>query len=286
MSLPLDINKLLAGPEGQYLERKSLFEGAPGKKKARKRAEVRDDVAEVVASFANADGGVLILGVEDDGTVTGHNYPNDTLHHLLNVPVQRLSPPQLPGFRVDHPHGELLAFDVQMAAEPVMVQGNGYPVRVVDSVQRMPADKIAAWKQAGLAESWEARPSQLSLDDLDVALLQTAMESANLSITEPPAYLLRRRLADMRQGQLVLRRAAELLFSREPYMIDHPNAGVKIFRVVGTERRTGATHNVEELARQEGVLSAGTRPGAGSHTWRSKQCSAARCNGIGCAGSQ
>jgi ATP-dependent DNA helicase RecG len=197
----------------------------------------------------------LILGVEDDGTVTGHKYPSDTLHHLLNVPVQRLSPPQLPGFRVNHLHGELLVFDVQMAAEPVMVQGNGYPVRVVDSVQRMPADKIAAWKQAGLAESWEARPSQLSLDDLNVALLQTAMESANLSITEPPAYLLRRRLADMRQGQLVLRRAAELLFSREPYMIDHPNTGVRLFRVVGTERRTGAAHNVEELARQEGVLS-------------------------------
>jgi ATP-dependent DNA helicase RecG len=57
MSLPLDIKKLLAAPEGQYLEKKSLFEGLPGHKKARQRSEVRDDVAEVVASFANADGG-------------------------------------------------------------------------------------------------------------------------------------------------------------------------------------------------------------------------------------
>jgi ATP-dependent DNA helicase RecG len=35
---------------------------------------------------------------------------------------------------------------------------------------------------------------------------------------------------------------------------DHPNAGVRIFRVIGTERRTGVEHNVEELPRIEGNL--------------------------------
>jgi hypothetical protein len=34
MSLLWELAKLLAGPEGQYLERKSLFDGPPGKKKA------------------------------------------------------------------------------------------------------------------------------------------------------------------------------------------------------------------------------------------------------------
>jgi len=36
---------------------------------------VRDQVAEHGAAFANAEGGVLILGLEDDGTVTGHDLP-------------------------------------------------------------------------------------------------------------------------------------------------------------------------------------------------------------------
>ena len=50
----------------------------------------------------------------------------------------------------------------------------------------------------------------------------------------------------------MLRQAAELLFAR--LGPDHPNAGVRVFRVVGTERRLGATHNVEERPRIEGTL--------------------------------
>ncbi len=50
-----------------------MFEGPPGAKRPRKRGKVREQVAEYVAAYANADGGVLVLGIEDDGTVTGHS---------------------------------------------------------------------------------------------------------------------------------------------------------------------------------------------------------------------
>ena len=69
-SLP-DIAALLRQDEGQYFERKSLWAGAPGHKRPRERRQVRDQIAEQVAAFANADGGTLLLGVEDNGTVRG-----------------------------------------------------------------------------------------------------------------------------------------------------------------------------------------------------------------------
>jgi len=50
----------------------------------------------------------------------------------------------------------------------------------------------------------------------------------------------------------VLRQAAELLFAKNGP--DHPNAGFRLFRVVGTERKVGAEHNVEERPRFEGNL--------------------------------
>lgn len=59
--------------EGQHFERKSLFEGEPGSKAPRDRKKVREHIAECVAAFANAEGGVAIFGIEDDGTVTGHS---------------------------------------------------------------------------------------------------------------------------------------------------------------------------------------------------------------------
>jgi ATP-dependent DNA helicase RecG len=52
------LTELLSAPEGQTLERKSG------------RIHPRD-LATTFIAFANADGGRLLVGVEDDGTVTG-----------------------------------------------------------------------------------------------------------------------------------------------------------------------------------------------------------------------
>jgi ATP-dependent DNA helicase RecG len=254
MSGGLDLARIAKGPEGLYLERKSLFEGPPGKKKPRDRAMVRADIAEVVAAFANSEGGVLILGVEDDGTVTGHRYPDEAIDDMLLVPERRLQPPGKSG-RVELLDGmPVLVFDVAVSATAVMVSGNGYPVRVGDNCVKMPADNINAWKQVGLVESWESRPSRLTLADLDATLLEKAVAGARDRTDDVGAYLVRRKLADDRAGQLVLRRAAELLFARKAESIDHDNACVRIFRVMGTERKPGALHNVEDLPRIEGNL--------------------------------
>ena len=84
---------LIAEDEGQYHDRKSLLEGPPGQKRPRDRKVVRDQIAEYVASFANAEGGVLICGVENDGTITGHRYPSDQVDTMLQVPATRNPPP-------------------------------------------------------------------------------------------------------------------------------------------------------------------------------------------------
>lgn len=88
------LRELIAADEGQYHDRKSLFEGPPGHKRPRDRRQVRDQIAEQVAGFANADGGIVIFGVEDEGTITGHAYPTDVINQMLAVPQTRLVPPQ------------------------------------------------------------------------------------------------------------------------------------------------------------------------------------------------
>ena len=85
-----------------------------------------------------------------------------------------------------------------------------------------------------------------------IELLELARRNAGLSALTDEEYLLKRKLADRRGHNLVLRNAAELLFARNGP--EHPNAGVRLFRVIGTERRTGAEYNVEERPRSEGNL--------------------------------
>ena len=57
--------------ESQFREFKSAYEGMPGQKQKRPTKAICRDIGEALVAFANADGGELIIGVEDDGTLTG-----------------------------------------------------------------------------------------------------------------------------------------------------------------------------------------------------------------------
>ena len=103
-----DVRPFLEQKEGQHFERKSMRHGAAGRKRSRNRQAMREEVAQYVAAFANADGGVLLLGIEDDGTVSGHDLPAEALAALLGAPAARLDPPQPDGFVVMHADREVI----------------------------------------------------------------------------------------------------------------------------------------------------------------------------------
>ncbi|GIV55099.1 MAG: hypothetical protein KatS3mg039_1617 [Candidatus Kapaibacterium sp.] len=62
---------LAHGPEGQFLERKSCYERRSGAPQPRPIKDVVRDIAETLAAMANAEGGTLALGIENDGAVSG-----------------------------------------------------------------------------------------------------------------------------------------------------------------------------------------------------------------------
>ena len=248
------LRALIANDEGQYHDLKSLFEGPAVQKRPRDRRDVRDQIAEQVAGFANADGGVAVFGCEDDGAITGHAYPRDVVEQMLAVPSVRLIPPQLPGVvRMLDGH-ELLVFEIESAPRAVMVDGNGFPYRIADTTRQFSEQAINAIKDVGIVESVEARPSRVPLIALDDALIARARNAAGLDELTLEEFLVRRRLADRGSGDVVLREAAVFLFARTAETITHPSAGVRVFRVDGTERQTGERHNVQEFPRLEGNL--------------------------------
>lgn len=110
---------------------------------------------------------MLVLGIENDGTITGHNLPSDAVAAVLDTPAQRLSPAQAKGFRIQHGDFELLVFDVPAADGPVMVEGDGFPLRMGDRTVAASESQIKALKLRGLVESWESRPSPMRIDALD-----------------------------------------------------------------------------------------------------------------------
>ena len=68
-----DIKELQLQQEGQQFDRKSF------------RIDAKT-LAVLVVAFANADGGDVVIGIEDNGKITGINGNEDHLNELLRVP--------------------------------------------------------------------------------------------------------------------------------------------------------------------------------------------------------
>ncbi|HSW29063.1 MAG TPA: ATP-binding protein [Longimicrobiales bacterium] len=251
-----ELASLLERDEGQFLEFKSLWDLSGGARRTLSRKKARDLVAEYVAAFANADGGTLLLGVEDDGTPSGHGYPPEAVDGILAVSESRLRP----AVRCAHQAlvlggHEILVIHVAMALEAVMVDGNGFPYRVGDRVLREPQEVINARKDAYRRVGYERRiRPEASLEDLDLDLVASFLGRATFRGRSPEDLLFRFGLILPRSGGFALTNAALLLFGRSPAMRWHPRTGIRYFRVDGKERQHGTHRNVTQLGRIEAPL--------------------------------
>ena len=230
--LRFDLTPFLDQDEGQHFDRKSLYEGTDSAKRPRNRRAVRDQVAEYIASFANAEGGVLILGIEDDRTITGHQLPQDALNSILKTSSTRLQPAQPDGF-IMHVEGcEVIVFDVPASDVPVQVIGDGFPLRMGDQTVQSRESQINKPKFEGMrGESGKAGGHQLLWIIWMGDLSRTrAIKGRACRALSDEAYLLNRKLADLSRVDTetsCYRNAADVaLCTRDGP--DHPNAGVRL----------------------------------------------------------
>lgn len=253
-----ELRRLLAQEEGQFLEFKSLWHLDDDKPKLLDRRTVRDWIAEYVAAFANADGGTILPGVDDDGTPSGHAYPEDAVQEFLAVPERRLRPPvKAHTQHVSIDAKQVLVIQVHMHPEAIMVDGNGFPYRVDDEVIREPQEVINARKQAYRRVGYEQRVRpEASVDDIDLELARSFL-SRSVQADRPVEELLEMYgLILPKAGGTAITNAAILLFGKQPLVRRHPRAGIRFFRVEGTKREHGARRNVQQLPRLELPLAA------------------------------
>ena len=244
--------------EGQFFERKSAQHSDPGNTKPRRIADVAMDVAETLAAMANADGGELIVGIEDDGGVTGVRQPEDRLSVILSAPRSKnyVNPP-LPvrsrELRTADGH-RLFHFEVDWSPDVHQLAGSRYLLRVNDNNSPFPADQIAALKAAKMQGLWErSYPPGASLADLDMDLVASLAPAA--WVGRDPADVLRDRgLLAGRNGHSVPSNAALLLFAKSPARW-HPRCGIDFVRWQGDERKQGAEFNAVKRFPLDGPLS-------------------------------
>ncbi len=240
-------NTLILG-ESHFREFKSALEGRTDNKKPRLLKTICADIGEALVSFANADGGAILIGVEDDGTITGIPHSEEDIQTMLNsIHTHVYLNQQLPlnsANKLSLENKTILYFSVNKGTTMIYQLPDGRCLRRKDK-STMPAsvDQIQFERQEIKSREYDSQfVDGAMVSDLDVRLLQGIADQYinGLSIER---YLQQIGLAEYAQNGLRLKRAALLLFATE---IDrwHPRSQVRFLKVKGNTLEAGEKYNV------------------------------------------
>lgn len=228
----LTLEKLMTTPENQNFDRKSA-----------RLAE--KELARHISAMANATGGVIALGIEDDGTVTGVDEEQENA--FRKVPIDLLQTrPQYKVEVITTNDKRILLFHVEPSINDIIKRTNGDAfLRVGDSSRKLSSDEVTALEYSSGIRSFETRViSEATMEDLDWKLIEEYRQIVGASETTTPLDLLRARgviKGPAEDPQITV--AAIVLFAKIPTQF-LPSARIRFLRYEGNEVHPGIDFNV------------------------------------------
>lgn len=235
--------------ESHFREFKSALHGKDRSKAPRNVRSICRDIAEALVAFANADGGELLIGVEDDGTISGIDYFSETeyrtmvrapithIHQKTPLPPHRIAALTLNGHRV-------LYFSTNKSTAHVHLTSDGRCVQRRDlETVPIPAEEIILGRRERMSLEYDRQyVDAATAHDLNSGLVQVVATqiSPGMTIEKCLQYL---DLAEYMGPGLRIRKGALLLFAKEPNRW-HPRLQLRIVKIEGIELKTGADYNV------------------------------------------
>ena len=233
-----DLHYWQFAPESQYLDRKS----------ARKKPS---ELLRHLIAFANADGGKLVIGIEDEkqgniitGFKDGHAYPIGDFkkidREMRDTPLA-LTFEEIPVVNVKGEDDHILIISVELSSSRVISAPNDevYLRQGDESVKLSYEQRIQLNYDRGQRFFEDEIVSDASLDDIDEALVDEYKSKFDSSDRTTEEILKARRL--MIGGKLT--KAAILLFGKYPSSF-FPQARVRFLRFDGDNMGTGSQFNV------------------------------------------
>lgn len=201
-----------------------------------------------MVAFANADGGELIVGIEDDGTITGTDeFSLQEVSEIKDAPrthVHKDTPLQSVLYRETVVEQKrVLYFRIPKGTRLIHLTSDGRCLRRND-LETVPvaAEQIQFDRQEVRSREYDREfVDGASIADLDPELLKVVAEQIAHSTDKCLQYLGLAEL-DANSGMRV-RRAALLLFGKATDRW-HPRVQVRILKVSGTDLGTGSAYNV------------------------------------------
>lgn len=232
----LSIEKLKSMTESQFFDRKSS------------RLSPKD-FSHQLSAFANASGGMVVIGIEDDGQVTG--VTSDKENAFRQAAFDNLQIP--PEYQIEiiscvlhsGEDGNIMLFHIEPSANDIIKLKNGDAyLRIGDSSRKLSAEMLAALEYSKGIKSYEARiVEDATLDDLDEVLIQEYTKLLGTTASSSFDLLKGRGLIKEKDGQVRITVAAILLFGKAPTQF-LPGARVRFLRYEGVTAEVGTRFNL------------------------------------------
>jgi ATP-dependent DNA helicase RecG len=229
--------------ESQWREFKSAYAGPDDNKVNRHADDIKIDIGRTLVAFANADGGELLIGVEDDGTVTGVPHSDVVIQKLLEASTSQIhseTPLANPIKRVITFEGKkIIFFAVQKGLDYVYLTSDGRCLKRKDrDSSPVTVEKLTSQRFEDISREFERQiAAGVSIADLDRDLIVSVAGqiTPGTSIEKCLQYL---NLAEFGLDGLKIKRAGVLLFAKDINKW-HPGSYVRIFCINGREKRSG-----------------------------------------------
>ena len=214
----IDFSKLDEHSESEALELKESFD---------------NKALETIGAFANTGGGTILIGVRDDGRVTGITVGSNTLEEWAQKMRSKIQPRFLPSMTKTACKGHtIVVIAVSRSLSPISVDGRNFK-RVGRTNQLMSSEEYRQGLLTSGSSSWdntiEENASIADLDKTAIGALIAMLKKAgrrNVPAKENPLVALEK-LHLLQQGKPT--RAAILLLGKDPKRF-YPSAYVKAGR--------------------------------------------------------
>lgn len=218
----------------------------------RKRAKISlQDLANEIASFANSNGGLIVVGITDAGKVEGFNlYGKEKLNECQKVVTTYLK--NMPTYRmelidIENEKGEednILLFHIEPELN-YLIRNNKDEVycRQGDSSIRLNSNQIRSLEYDRKERDFETEIiMESSLSDIDTEIMEIYKNKIDTNLSNEEILKARGFLRE-KDGKYYLTKAGMLLFGKNP-SIYLPSARVRVLKFEGTEFKLGTEMNV------------------------------------------
>lgn len=160
------IKNLIGKGESETLEFKEKFD---------------KEAIESGTAFANANGGLILIGVGNNGNIKGIKISKETLKNWVNEISQATEPTVIPDIKLADIKGKIIAIISikESLIKPVAFKGISY-LRIENSNKKLPPKEIAEFYLQTTGSSWDGHPANANALDIDEEKVKWFLRKARI----------------------------------------------------------------------------------------------------------